>query len=57
MVEKYRQGKTSDSSIRALWQSYQQSSSNKAGGTSEGNDAFDRTKYLCSYLKGISNVP
>jgi hypothetical protein len=32
MVERYQQGKPSDLSIRALWQSYQQLSSSKVGG-------------------------
>jgi hypothetical protein len=31
-------GKTPDSSTRALWQSYQQSTRNKAGGDGEGHD-------------------
>jgi hypothetical protein len=40
-------GKTPDSSIRALWQS----SSSKAGGTVKGNNEFGLMKYLC-ILKG-----
>jgi hypothetical protein len=39
-------------STRAVWQSQQQSSCSKAGGTGEGNYEFGRTKSLCSYSKG-----
>jgi hypothetical protein len=48
--------KTPDSSSRALWQSYQQSSSSKAGGTGEGNYEFCLAKYVCSYLEGLFNM-
>jgi hypothetical protein len=44
-------GKTTDSSTRALWQSYQQSSSSKAQGTGEENK-FCFMKYLFNTLKG-----
>jgi hypothetical protein len=33
------------------------SSSNKAGGTGEGNDKFGLSKYLCSYYAGFLNMP
>jgi hypothetical protein len=49
-------GKNAYSSTRALCQSYQQSSSNKAGGTGEVIDEFYLTKYLCSYFEGVFNV-
>jgi hypothetical protein len=39
-------GENSDSSTRALWQAYQESTSSKAGGTGEVNDEFCVTKYL-----------
>jgi hypothetical protein len=41
--------KTSDSSTRVLWQSYQLSPSSKVRGTGEGNDEFGFAKYysLC----------
>jgi hypothetical protein len=45
-----------DSSIRVLWQSYQQSSSSETGGPGEQNE-FSITKYLCSYFEGIFNMP
>jgi hypothetical protein len=45
-------GKTPDSSTRALWKSYKQSSSSKAGGTGERNYKFGLMKYLCLYFKG-----
>jgi hypothetical protein len=45
MVEWYWQRKTPDSSTRALLQSYQQLSSNKAGGNGEWNNEFGLTKY------------
>jgi hypothetical protein len=51
-VEWCRQGKHPDSSIGALWQSYQQSSCCKAGKTGKGNDKFCLTKYLFRISKG-----
>jgi hypothetical protein len=42
--------------LRPLWQSYQQLSDSKAGGTYEENFEFCRTKYLCSYFEGIFNL-
>jgi hypothetical protein len=51
MVEWYRLGKT-DLSTRALWQSYQQSSSSKTRGTGEGHDELCITKYLFHACKG-----
>jgi hypothetical protein len=50
MVEWYQQWKTSDSSTRAVWQSYKQSSSSKVGGTDGGNESVLR-KSLCSYFE------
>jgi hypothetical protein len=48
--------KISDLSTRALWQSYQQTSSSKAGGTGEGNDEFSlRNIYLIPL--GFFNMP
>jgi hypothetical protein len=44
-------------STRPLWQSYQQSSSIKAGGTGKGNGEFGLTKYLFSYSEGILLIP
>jgi hypothetical protein len=44
--------KTPDSSTRALWQSYHQSSTSKA----EGNE-FGLIRYLCSYFERIFNMP
>jgi hypothetical protein len=44
-------GETPDSSTTALWQSYRQSSSNKAGGTGKINE-FCLTKYLFHSSKG-----
>jgi hypothetical protein len=38
--------RTSDSSTRAPWQSYQKSSSSKAGGTGEGNDTVMNSQVL-----------
>jgi hypothetical protein len=49
--EWYWQGKTPDSSTRALCQ-YSQSSSIKAEGTREGNNAFCLTNYLFNTMKG-----
>jgi hypothetical protein len=46
VVEWYRQGKTPDSSTRALWQSYRQSSNSKAGGTDKIIYELCLTKYL-----------
>jgi hypothetical protein len=43
-----------DSSTIALWQSYQQSSSCKAGGSGEVNDEFRLMKYLLHTSKGSS---
>jgi hypothetical protein len=43
--------KTSDSSITALWQSYQLSPSSKVGGTGEGNDKFGLAKYFSLCLQ------
>jgi hypothetical protein len=54
MVKYYRQGKTPDSSTRALWQSCHQGhlvSYHEERG--EGNDEFRTMKYLCSYFEGI----
>jgi hypothetical protein len=34
-----------------------ESSSSKTRGTGEGYYEFDLAKYLCSYLKGIFNMP
>jgi hypothetical protein len=53
MVERYLQSKIPDSSTTALWQSYQQSSSSKSGGTGEGNYELGYTKYLHSYFRQI----
>jgi hypothetical protein len=52
MVE-CREG-TTDSSTRALWQSYQQSFSSKAGGIGARNDEFGRTKFLCSHFERLT---
>jgi hypothetical protein len=44
--------------LTELWQYYQQSHlvANQEE-LSEGNDEFFHTKYLCSYFKGIFNMP
>jgi hypothetical protein len=57
MAEWYRQGTTPDSSTRALWQSYEQSSSTKASQTGEENDAFWLRTCLCSYFEDFFNIP
>jgi hypothetical protein len=57
MVEWYGQDKTPGSSTRALWQSYPQSSSNKAELTGEGKNKFCLTKNFWSYIEGIFNMP
>jgi hypothetical protein len=54
MVQWYRQGKTPNSSTRALWQSCQQSNLvARKEDLVEGNDKFGLTKYLCSYFEVI----
>jgi hypothetical protein len=56
MVE-YLQGKTPDSSIRALWESLQQSHLvAKQLELGKGNYEFGLPKYLSSYFKGILNM-
>jgi hypothetical protein len=52
MVEWHRQGKSPDSSSRAVWQSYHYSPSSKLEELGEGTDEFCLTKYLFSYLWG-----
>jgi hypothetical protein len=54
MVESYRQGKTADSSTRALWQSYQQCHLvTKQEELDERNDEFGLTQYLSLQFEGI----
>jgi hypothetical protein len=52
MVELYLHGKTDDSSITALWQSYQQSPSTNQEELGKENDEFYLTKYLFHNPKG-----
>jgi hypothetical protein len=49
-------GENPYSSTRVLWQSYQQSSSSKAGGTGKGYDEFALMKYPCSYIEWFFNM-
>jgi hypothetical protein len=53
MVEWYQQVKTPDLSIRVLWQSYQQLSSCKPGGTWQRKWQIWPSKYLYPYFKVI----
>jgi hypothetical protein len=51
-------GRTLDSSTRVLWQSYQQSHLlAKPYELEKGNNEFALTKYFCSYIKGLFNMP
>jgi hypothetical protein len=55
-VERYRQGRLQIRPHRTLAILLAESSRRKTEETSEGNDEFSLTKYICSYLDGIFNI-